>query len=152
MGYWSPEELTEANAIGARLRRHLHPQYIGKLDEIFQLRLMGRDEASARGAFFELRTLNRLSDEHLSEVELERPVRPGTRDTTGIDLYVPSLELAVELKSRQHIIIPFTQVRLEPDPSPEYLQYLEEESNSNFYYTRSITDDQAGAIFGEVQR
>jgi hypothetical protein len=150
MGYWSPKELTEANAIGARLRRHLHPRHAAKLDELFRS-LMGNDEASARGAFFELRTLNRLKDEHLGEVELARPVSPGTRDNTDIDLYVPSLNLAVELKSRQHIIIPFMQDRLDPNPSPEYLQYWEEEFNSNVYYTSNITDDQASALLGEVE-
>ena len=143
---WSPEELAEADTICRRVAPLLRPDARPVLDAT-RARFHGdRDEGEARGARFELKMLARLRDEHIREVELERPVAPGVTGCT-VDQYLRSMDIGFELKAAQHLIIPFVQVSA--DCSEDY---LEEEHGAAIRQSRNFTEDQAKMLFREVNR
>ncbi|NVJ09758.1 hypothetical protein HUW63_31615 [Myxococcus sp. AM001] len=107
MPHLSPGDLLEADRIGKRLQNIMHEKCHQTLKTTIE-RLTGPYDV-AHGAIFELRILNQLTDQHLSEAILEWPVSKEKKNTTSIDIFIPSINLAVELQNREGSIVRVVQ-------------------------------------------
>lgn len=131
MAHLSPEQLQEAGSIVERLRHLVQPGNMPELDRMSARLNQAYDDA--HGALFELRTLNCLNDHHLKEAVLEWPVSQEGKETTKIDLYLPSLDLAVELQNREGIIVRSVQGPSAGLPEKQARWYLRTEFNASLF-------------------
>lgn len=144
MTHLSTDELQEAATIADRLRNLVPSRNASELQRMFDRLTEVHDDAHS--ALFELRMLNCLSDQHLREVVFEWPVSEGDEGTTSIDLYVPSLCLAVELQSREGFIVRTVQGPSPGLPTAQALRYLQTEFNASMS-RGDVTKKQAIKLF-----